>query len=172
MILTEGFDLPAMGCIVSARPTRKMGLYRQMIGRALRPATGRPDAIVLDHAGAVFDPVEWTLSPDRRATSLAHETRLRNGHSSRLLECSQCRALRVAGEKCRHCGFLPKRPPEAIPFRDGDLGRVDRDLTEHGRARWHAMLAAVAMQRGYKPGWVAYKYGLSNGPSSPQSPSR
>ena len=52
-----------------------MGLYRQMIGRVLRPAEGKPDAIVLDHSGAVFrhgfaeDPVEWTLDPDRRAES-------------------------------------------------------------------------------------------------------
>jgi DNA repair protein RadD len=70
MVLTEGFDLPVMGCIVLARPTRKMGLYRQMIGRGLRPAEGKVDCTVLDHAGAVFvhgfpdDPVEWTLSPD------------------------------------------------------------------------------------------------------------
>ena len=46
-----------------------MGLYRQMIGRVLRPADGKPDAIILDHSGAVFrhglaeDPVEWTLDP-------------------------------------------------------------------------------------------------------------
>lgn len=170
MVLTEGFDLPVMGCIVLARPTKKMGLYRQMIGRALRPAERKADAIVLDHSGAVFahgfpdDPVEWTLSPDRRAASPKHEARLRSGHSSRLLECSQCGALRVAGEKCRHCGFLPKRPPEAIPFRDGDLGRVDRNrhaaVTEHDRARWHAMLIWIGRERGYEKwrGWAAHKF--------------
>jgi DNA repair protein RadD len=147
-----------------------MGLYRQMIGRALRPAERKADAIVLDHSGAVFahgfpdDPVEWTLSPDRRAASPKHEARLRSGHSSRLLECSQCGALRVAGEKCRHCGFLPKRPPEAIPFRDGDLGRVDRNrhaaVTEHDRARWHAMLIWIGRERGYEKwrGWAAHKF--------------
>jgi superfamily II DNA or RNA helicase len=168
LVLCEGFDLPVMGCIVLARPTKKMGLYRQMIGRALRPAEGKADAIVLDHSGAVFahgfpdDPVEWTLDPERRAASPKHEARLRSGHSSRLLECSQCGALRVVGEKCRHCGFLPKRPPEAIVFADGDLGRVDRNrvaaMTEHDRARWHSMLAAVAADRGYKPGWIGFKY--------------
>jgi len=139
-----------------------------MIGRALRPAEGKVDCIVLDHAGAVFahgfpdDPVEWTLSPDRRATSPKHEARLRSGHSSRLLECSRCGALRVAGEKCRHCGFLPKRPPEAIPFRDGDLGRVDRNrhaaVTEHDRARWHAMLQYIERERPYRPGFARAKY--------------
>ena len=54
MVLTEGFDLPDMGCIILARPTKKMGLYRQMIGRGLRPADGKSDVVILDHSGAVF----------------------------------------------------------------------------------------------------------------------
>ena len=37
-----------------ARPTQKMGLYRQMIGRVLGPAPGKTDAIVIDHSGAVY----------------------------------------------------------------------------------------------------------------------
>src|SRR5262249_13853013 len=40
MVLTEGFDCPDVGCITLARPTRRMGLFRQMIGRGLRPADG------------------------------------------------------------------------------------------------------------------------------------
>jgi superfamily II DNA or RNA helicase len=41
LVLTEGWDLPDLGCIVLARPTKKMGLYRQMVGRGLRPAPGK-----------------------------------------------------------------------------------------------------------------------------------
>ena len=73
MVLTEGWDMPEVGACILARPTRKMGLYRQMIGRVLRPAPSKADAIVLDHSGAVFrhgfaeDHVEWTLDPDRKA---------------------------------------------------------------------------------------------------------
>jgi DNA repair protein RadD len=37
MVLTEGFDLPAIGCIVLARPTKQLGLFRQMAGRGLPP---------------------------------------------------------------------------------------------------------------------------------------
>ena len=99
MVLTEGWDMPEVGACILARPTRKMGLYRQMIGRVLRPAEGKPDAIILDHSGAVFrhgfaeDPVEWTLDPDRRATSPTHQQRERHARS-RLIECSQCGAIR------------------------------------------------------------------------------
>ena len=33
MVLTEGWDMPEVGCAILARPTRQMGLFRQMIGR-------------------------------------------------------------------------------------------------------------------------------------------
>jgi DNA repair protein RadD len=169
MVLTEGWDMPEVGCCILARPTKKMGLYRQMIGRVLRPADGKHDAIVLDHSGAVFqhgfaeDPVEWTLNPETRATSKRHAARQMEG-SSRLLECSQCSCIRVAGEPCPHCGFLPKRPSRDVFTTDGELGlvqngRAHRPLYDWAtRSRWHGMLTHIARERGYKPGWVAHQY--------------
>jgi superfamily II DNA or RNA helicase len=170
MVLTEGWDMPEVGCCILARPTKKMGLYRQMIGRVLRPADGKPDAIILDHSGAVFrhgfaeDPVEWTLDLDHRAQSPTHVARCEKGWGSRLLECSQCGAIRVAGEPCPACGFLPKRPPRDVFVAHGDLGLVQGGRAQpHAydpieRAEWHGQLAYIAQQRGYKPGWVAHQY--------------
>jgi DNA repair protein RadD len=170
MVLTEGWDLPEVACCVLARPTKKMGLYRQMIGRVLRPADGKPNAIVLDHSGAVFrhgfveDRVEWTLDPDRHAESPQHQQRCEE-HGSRLLECTNCGAMRVAGEPCAHCGFLPQRSPRAIELADGDLGLVDGQRRVNGktysdveRERWHAMLIWIGQERDYKAGWAAHKY--------------
>jgi superfamily II DNA or RNA helicase len=171
MVLTEGWDIPECGCIILARPTKKMGLYRQMIGRVLRPDDGKTDAIVLDHSGATFrhgfveDYVEWTLDPDKRATSATHAKRLAGGHASRILECKQCGAVRVAGEPCFHCGYMPAPPPRSVEFDDGELGPVDRDRRTKPivydpaeRDRWHAMLVQIGMERGYKAGWSAHKY--------------
>jgi superfamily II DNA or RNA helicase len=130
MVLTEGWDMPEVGCCILARPTKKMGLYRQVIGRVLRPADGKTDAIILDHSGAVFrhgfaeDPVAWTLDPDHHAKSPKHTARCEAVAKSRLLECSRCSAMRTAGEPCPHCGFLPQRPPKHVPIGDGDLGLV------------------------------------------------
>src|SRR5262249_19324894 len=81
-ILTEGFDLPDIGCIALVRPTRSLGLFRQMIGRGLRPAEGKSDVIVLDHGGGVHrhgppdDVIEWTLDTDRKATNPTHDARI------------------------------------------------------------------------------------------------
>jgi len=54
MIFTEGTDVPAVSCIVVARPTKSKGLFIQMIGRGLRPhrPTGKTDCLVLDVVGA------------------------------------------------------------------------------------------------------------------------
>jgi superfamily II DNA or RNA helicase len=169
LVLTEGWDLPEIGCGILARPTRKMGLYRQMLGRVLRPAPDKADAIVLDHSGAVFkhgfaeDFVEWTLQPDRRATSKAHEARCQDGAQSRLIECTQCTAIRITGEACPNCGFLPQRKPHNVDVDiDRELGEVGRDrrvgINHYDRDEWHAMLAYIADERGYKPGWIAHKY--------------
>jgi superfamily II DNA or RNA helicase len=171
MVLTEGWDMPEVSCCILARPTRKMGLYRQMVGRVLRPAPGKANAIVLDHSGAVFrhgfveDRVDWTLDPDQRAAAPVHARRIERGYISRLLECSQCGSIRIAGEACGHCGFLPQQKPQPVAVKDGDLALVDRrqrvavaqpDPAE--RIRWHAMLMSIARTRGYKAGWVAHKF--------------
>jgi superfamily II DNA or RNA helicase len=72
MVLTEGWDMPEVGCCVLARPTKKMGLFRQMIGRVLRPAVGKSDAIIIDHSGAVF---RHGFPEDRRRRSRSGQRR-------------------------------------------------------------------------------------------------
>jgi DNA repair protein RadD len=171
MVLTEGWDMPEIGCVVLARPTKKMGLYRQMVGRVLRPAPGKPDAIVIDHSGAVHrlgfaeDHVEWTLDPERSAENPTHAKRSAQGSTSRLVDCSSCGALRAGGEACPHCGFKPAPPAKYVPFVDANLDLVDRNgrmadqyFVEDERADWHRMLTSIAQERGYKPGWVSHKY--------------
>jgi DNA repair protein RadD len=132
MVLTEGWDMPDIGCVVLARPTKKMGLYRQMVGRVLRPAPGKTDAIVIDHSGAVHrlgfaeDHVEWTLDPERQAENPTHAKRNAQGSKSRLVDCSQCGALRVGGEACPHCGFKPA--PLDLPRFRGEVRSWDQGI--------------------------------------------
>ena len=166
MVLTEGWDMPEVGCCILARPTKRMGLFRQMIGRVLRPANGKPDAIILDHSGAVFkhglpeDRVFWTLDPERKAEAPAHQARLEHKVPG-LIECTQCSALRLGGKPCPACGFMPRRPAEYVRIQEGDLGLVQGGKPKapvYDRAQWHSMLAYIANERGYKRGWAAVNY--------------
>ena len=168
MVLTEGWDMPEVGCCVLARPTKKIGLYRQMIGRVLRPAAGKADAIIIDHAGACFahgfaeDPIEWTLDPDRPARNKTHSERGEGG--SRLVDCSQCGALRTGGEACRHCGFLPAPKPKRVEVIDGDLelvtagGVKECEYSYAEKIDWIAQLNHIVIERGKNPGSVFHLY--------------
>lgn len=48
MLLTEGYDEPAIDCVVILRPTRSRALYSQMVGRGTRIHPCKRDLLLLD----------------------------------------------------------------------------------------------------------------------------
>jgi DNA repair protein RadD len=168
MVLTEGWDMPEVGCCILARPTKQMGLYRQMIGRVLRAACDKKDAIVLDHAGACFrhglpeDHVAWTLSTDKQAVNPTHERRKR-GEEPKLRKCPACQAVMTA-PPCAACGWMPKPRARDVEFAEGELGLVRGGRAQapayssEDRARWHGMFAYIARERGYSPKFANAKH--------------
>lgn len=48
MLLTEGWDCPAVDCVVVLRPTKVRGLYQQMVGRGMRLHPGKEHLLLLD----------------------------------------------------------------------------------------------------------------------------
>ncbi len=48
MLLTEGWDCPAVDCIVVLRPTKVRSLYSQMVGRGTRLHPGKDHLLLLD----------------------------------------------------------------------------------------------------------------------------
>jgi DNA repair protein RadD len=168
-VLTEGWDMPAVGCLILARPTRQMGLYRQIIGRGLRPAPGKHDVVILDHSGAVWkhgppeDHVEWTLDVDQRAENPTQAKRDR-GEEPKLRECPSCRAI-MAAPPCGSCGWMPApRRGQDRDFVDGELGLVIGGKAqapaydENHRVDFFQQLRAVQQMREYKKGWAAHKF--------------
>lgn len=45
-LISEGTDIPAIGCAILLRPTKSKGLYLQQVGRALRPCEGKEYAFI------------------------------------------------------------------------------------------------------------------------------
>jgi len=167
-VLTEGWDCPPVGCCILARPTKQMGLFRQMVGRVLRPAEGKPDAVILDHSGAVFrhglpeDHVIWTLATDCRAENPAHDKR-KAGAEPKLRECPSCQAIMVR-PPCHHCGWMPQPKARNVDFEDGELGLVvggkprAQQYTTEQKIIWHRMLIGEALRRGKNPNWAFYLF--------------
>jgi len=169
-VLTEGWDRPEAACLILARPTKSLGLYRQMIGRVLRPSDGKRDALILDHSGAVFvhgfpdDEICWTLHEDKRAENKAHNARGEYGAPG-LTTCPECSAVRFEGRQCPVCGWHPVAKPRQVTVADGELGEVGRDRTvtesewtPDERQAFHRQLMGYARLRQYKPGWAAHKF--------------
>jgi superfamily II DNA or RNA helicase len=66
-VVDEGLDVPEATCLQLLRPTRSLRLYRQLIGRVLRPAEGKEEAIIIDHSGSwrylplPDEHIDWSL---------------------------------------------------------------------------------------------------------------
>jgi superfamily II DNA or RNA helicase len=168
MVLTEGWDCPAVSCLVLARPTKSLGLYRQMAGRVLRPAPGKDHALILDHAGATFehgfaeDEIAWTLDEDTKAANPTHARRGSSPTMPRLRECPECMAVMFEGRGCAVCGWKPRPKPQSFDVREGVLGEVGHDRKAHAKAEdrrdFLAQLKWIARERNYRDGWISHKY--------------
>jgi DNA repair protein RadD len=167
-LISEGVDVPIVGAAILMRPTQSLGLYLQMVGRALRPAPGKDRAIILDHAGNSWrhglpaDPRDWSIEgKPRQQRGEAKERRLRH--------CPGCGAINAAGTlRCVGCGAELKPTPaeqreinaKLIAAERNQLIHEIRAMTYH-EARRFADSAdkarLVAFAKGWRPGWVYYR---------------
>lgn len=171
----EGFDLAAQAdmdvtieAVGIARPTKSLGLSRQMVGRVLRPKTY--PGIILDHAGHLKefgfpdDEVEWSLSGIEKTGKTV------------TYQCEGCGAeVPISTPVCKACGHKhdtdkPKRASAGggreVEFKDGDLQEVDREAIRKGKKleEWQCEsideLIDLAKRRGYKfpEQWAAHMF--------------
>mgnify|MGYP006266350001 CR=1 FL=1 len=164
-VVSEGFDVPAASCAILLRPTQSESLYLQQVGRVLRPAPGKPHAVILDHVGNVHrhgfpdDHREWTLDDARK------RVRTLSGQAPSVRTCEQCFAAFKPQPICPVCGAITQPSAREIKQCEGELQELNRqaiararirDRRQQGAARTLPELMAIAKQRGYSPGW-AYK---------------
>ena len=156
-VFTEGVDIPAIDAVILLRPTKSLALYLQMVGRALRPAPGKAEAIILDHAGLWLDhdlpsaDFMWSLEGDAQKERLA-AARATGGRKRRCPECKEVRAELV--ETCS-CGY---------EFPTGrEIGEYDGQLWDLQvlQGAWHASRATPA------DGWetiasFAHRHGVTS----------
>jgi len=160
MVLTEGWDLPALETAIIARPTASLNLHLQMIGRIMRAAIGKDGALVLDHAGnhhihgMVTREIEYSL--EGRVAGEANPLGLRR--------CPECGILFEPGEgACPDCDWRPAvgvragEDVRAIVHGDGALAQFDDECHEY-RAEFYRLLDVQREAMGFQPGWAAYRF--------------
>jgi DNA repair protein RadD len=162
-VFTEGFDAPGISCIILARATKSVRIYLQQVGRGSRPAPGKVDCYVHDHAGCAIEhgmpqwPREWSLEGRSKKAKLK---------SPPTCVCEQCRAVWPGGtEICTAplpdstvCGWVfPPPPPRESPpeEQDGELVEVRAATREEMLAAWEEICAARGRR---KPGWCHHEF--------------
>lgn len=166
-LVGEGVDVPVIGAVLLLRPTRSVARYLQSVGRALRPAIGKVDAIVLDHAGCTLEhglpdePRVWTLNdqPARRPTERTE------ARGDRLRQCQCCGAFEPPGTPtCTTCGASLRPCAAEIREHEAQLEVRRQQFAEKVRhtsyrrviewADTPEKLQFAARARGYHRGWV------------------
>lgn len=169
-IISEGTDIPAIGCAILLRPTQSEGLYIQQVGRALRPVPGKEHAIVLDHVGNVLmhgvpeADREWSLE----GTKKKKRAKTDQAEAVKVKQCTQCFAIHEPALACPQCGFrYPVMEQRKIEVQAGELQQLTEDekaairvkkKQEEGQARTLEELKALAAARGYKMGWAEHRW--------------
>jgi len=122
----EGLDVPSVSCIVMARPTKSMGLYRQCVGRGLRIENGKENCILMDHGNVIEEhgllewPVTWTLDGKRKAWSKPRRETVK-----KLVKCIACGLVFEGRNVCPDCGTQVKAFGQAIETIDAELEELD-----------------------------------------------
>lgn len=124
----EGFDVPAVECVIMGRPTQSYGLFVQQFGRALRPLDGKPVGIIIDCVGNVGfhglpdAPRTWRLENDERG-----RRRDRDPDVVPVRRCEACfRAFEAFRRACPFCGHMPEPAGRDRPEQvEGDLALLD-----------------------------------------------
>jgi DNA repair protein RadD len=173
MIISEGTDIPAVGGAILMRPTASLSLYLQMVGRALCPAPGKQEAVILDHVGNAH---RHGLPTDEREWNLAGRRR-REGVSIPIKDCPVCFcSCPSAAQVCPDCGHLflaEERDAQrrGLQQLEGELVEVtgaarhrpkpnqqQRPRRMHPAAgcKTFEQLLQREQQRGYKPSWARH----------------
>jgi superfamily II DNA or RNA helicase len=103
-VISEGLDVPSVGCVILLRPTQSLTMCFQQIGRGMRPKADGSALVVLDHArnclthGLPTEPMSWTLDGVEKDTTKKPPERW---------ACIDCTLLNPPGRQdCAGCGAL------------------------------------------------------------------
>lgn len=164
-LISEGTDIPAIKCAILLRPTYSESLFIQQVGRALRKAPGKTEAIILDHVGNC---ARHGLPDSHRDWSLEGKKKVTKKRESEMdikaKQCEECYQVYEPAPICPYCGHRNAPTKRELEQIEGELKLLTAENTkkqkrmEVGRADSLEELQRIARERGYKPGWAHMKW--------------
>jgi len=152
-ILCVGVDIPAVSCVVMARPTKSYSLYLQVAGRGTRIHPGKKDFIILDHGGNVL---RHGLITEDREGSLDPIPKSKKSSEPDLTNCAHCYA--VISARCKSC---PSCGAENEKYRREDKSKKPIAAELEEADPFHLKVIArrgelrdKKKRHGYRAGWV------------------
>ena len=134
-LMAYGVDVPAVECIVLARPTRSLPMYLQMVGRGMRPAQDKDHFLLIDHGrvvenlGLPTSDFGWNLD-DTRNVNREAEARSRAATVEKPRTCPECHHVWLVSEDgtaCKLCGWAPAPSAKPVVVEAAALGELDVD---------------------------------------------
>lgn len=164
-VLGIGFDYPGASCAILARPTLSEALHMQQMGRAIRKADGKVDAVILDHAGNTlrFGLPEHFEVPDL-GTGVHQSTKAKR-KERKLATCKHCKAVLEPGTlTCPSCGVDRPLASSSVVYLDGRLTEYgkpsssDAGETIDDRRNWYQAFLWQCEAHDHKLGWAYHAY--------------
>jgi superfamily II DNA or RNA helicase len=167
-LFLEGLDIPKIEVVQWLRKTKSMIVWRQGVGRGLRPAPGKDKLIILDHVGNSLDPAlglpcsdhEWTLEGSKGKSKKKQD-------DITAKQCPKCYTVYNSKlRQCPSCGEVVEIKQREIIEQDGELQEVDKQAIQQQTKRQQAQarsieeLVKLGVARGMKSpdGWAANVY--------------
>lgn len=137
-LLSYGIDIPAVECVVLARPTRSVVLYLQAIGRGMRPSASKDHVILIDHGRVVenlglptYDR-DWSLD-GRNVNTQARDqlSESRKSVDEKPMTCAECSCVWQAsedGHSCPSCGWKPEPRTKPVQVTGAELTEINAVL--------------------------------------------
>lgn len=170
-ICGKGWDCKEVSCAIDCRPTQSLAKWLQFVGRTIRTANGKEDALLLDHAGNVHrfgfpdDPREWSLEDGVKRQAKTGDT------VASITTCRKCFAtFRSGPDKCPYCGSVIPKRSRKVETVSGDLEELRREQKAAAIEEWQKQqdgdtrrakfeeFCMIARMRGYKKTWPAVRF--------------
>lgn len=164
-LLNTGWDSPSTSCLIDCFPTKSYITYVQRVGRIMRTAEGKTNAVCLDHAGNVArfgfaeDIVPVALDDGDKDYDERQQLKDKEEKEPRMHECPQC-FRQFTGLRCQ-CGYeIPIKVQ--LEWEEEELQKLEKAeskmATREQKISFYAQLLTYCKAKGYKQHWADHKY--------------